>query len=497
MANNLIQIKRSLNTANPGALANGELAYTANGDVLYIGSNGQLKAIGGARNPGTLTANQALVANDSSAIDKVIVANLVPTFIYANGGLGSTNQLLASGGIGTNVFWYTPPDSVTGANTQIQFNDSGTLNATAGFTFDKTTNVVSIANTVTVGGGSANIAANSSGVYFNGTFSLNSTTYTGTAYFANSSTHVNGKTEGNLNVNNALTANDSTYLGGTLASYYIQNTDSRVLSGNLEFTGANNLFTVGLKVGANLVINTTTIYTGNTTSNLTVNSQLITVANTSKSANLTPDGLTVGSVTINSTSISAVDATLTGNLTVQGTLTTIDTVNLQVKDSMIKLADQQTTADALSIGLYGQYGNSSLTSYSGFFRDQSDSGFWKVFSSEVEPNGTVNTSDPSYQQGTLVAYLQSDGFVANSSGVEIIANSTFYVDFIANSMTLTTALNSNSGGTGQTTYTQGDMLYYNTGSALTKLGLGSDGYILQVNSSSVAPYWGSLDGGTF
>ena len=33
---NLIQIKRSLNTAVPTSLANGELAFTANGDVLYI-----------------------------------------------------------------------------------------------------------------------------------------------------------------------------------------------------------------------------------------------------------------------------------------------------------------------------------------------------------------------------------------------------------------------------------------------------------------------------
>ena len=497
MANNLIQIKRSLNTANPGSLANGELAYTANGDVLYIGSNGQLKAISGARNPGNLTANQALVANTTSGIDKVIVANLVPNYVYANGGLGTTNQLLASGGTGTNVFWYTPPDSVTGANTQVQFNDSGTLNATSGFTFNKTTNNVTITNTVIVGTGSANAQVNSSGLYFNGIFSLNSTAYTGTAYFANSSTHVNGKTEGNLNVNNALTANDSTYLGGTLAGAYIQNTDSRVLSGNLEFTGSNNFFTSGIKVGANLVVNTTTIYTGNTTSNLTVNSQIITIANTSKSANLTPNGLTVGSVTINSTSISAVDATLTGNLTVQGTLTTIDTVNLQVKDSMIKLADQQTTADALSIGIYGSYGNSSVISYSGLFRDQSDSGIWKFFHSDAEPSGTVNTNDPSYEWNTLQAYLKTGAFVANSTAVNITANSTVSSQITANGMTLTTALNSNSGGTGQTTYTQGDLLYYNTGSALTKLGLGTDGYVLQVNSSSVAPYWGGLDGGTF
>lgn len=499
MANNLIQIKRSLNTANPGSLANGELAYTANGDILFIGSNAQLVAIAGARNPGTLTANQALVANSSSAIDEIRVANLVPNKVYANGGFGSTNQLLASGGSGSNVFWYTPPDSVTGSNTQIQFNDSGFLNASAGFTFNKESNVVSVANTLSVGSGSANIAANSSGLYFNGTFSLNSTAYTGTSYLANSSTHVNGKTEGNLNVNNALTANDSTYLGGTLANRYVQNTDSRVLSGNLEFTGANNVFTAGLKVGANVVVNTSTIYTGNTTANLTVNSGIISVANATKMANLTPEGLSLASVTINSTAISAVDATFSGNLTVQGTLTTVDTVNLQVRDSMIKLADQQSNADALSIGIYGMYGNSSQNSYSGFFRDHTDAGIWKIFSSEAEPAGTVDTNDPSYKQGTLRAYLESTNFVANSTAFEVVATPTFAVTLTANSLTLSTPLVANSGGTGQNTYTQGDILYYNNTSPtqLTKLGLATDGFVLQVNSSSVAPYWGSLDGGTF
>lgn len=497
MANNLIQIKRSLNTANPGSLANGEMAYTANGDVLFIGSNGQLKAIGGVRNPGTLTANQSLVANSSGGIDKVIVANLVPTQIYANGGLGSTNQLLASGGPGSNAFWYTPPASVAGSNTQIQFNDSGSLNALSGFTFNKSTNVVSVANTLTVGGGTSNISANSSGVYFNGSLVLNATAYTGTAYTANSTTYVNGKAEINLNVNNALYANDSTYLGGTIAGRYVQNTDSRVLSGNLEFSASNNFFTSGFKVGANLSVNTTTLYTGNTTSNLTVNSQIISLANTTKSANLTPDGLSVGSVTINASAISAVDMTLTGNLTVQGTLSTIDTINLQVKDSIIKLADQQSTTDALSIGLYGLYGNSTVTSYSGVFRDQGDSGIWKFFNTRAEPSTTVNTNDPSYSQATVQAYLKAGALVANSTAVNITANSSVSSALVANSLSLTSALGTGSGGTGQNTYAQGDLLYYNTGTAMSKLGLGTDGYILQVNSSSVAPYWGSLDGGTF
>ena len=105
---NLIQIKRSLTTAVPGSLANGELAYTANGDVLYIGSNGGVVAIGGKRAPGTLTANQALVANATSGIDKVIVANLQPDYIYANGASGTTGQILTSNSTG-GVYWGASP----------------------------------------------------------------------------------------------------------------------------------------------------------------------------------------------------------------------------------------------------------------------------------------------------------------------------------------------------------------------------------------------------
>lgn len=109
MATNLIQIKRSLTTANATSLANGELAYTANGDVLWIGSNGGIKAIGGGRTPGTLTANQALVANSTSGIDKIITANAVVTTITANGSVGTAGQLLTSNG--TVAYWESPASS--------------------------------------------------------------------------------------------------------------------------------------------------------------------------------------------------------------------------------------------------------------------------------------------------------------------------------------------------------------------------------------------------
>lgn len=148
---NQIQIKRSATASSPGALANGELAFTSNGDVLYIGSpNGSIVAIGGFRNPGTLTANQALVANSTSGIDKIIVANLVPTQIYSNNGVGDAGQVLTSGGSG-NVYWTSPTAGVAGTNTQVQFNDSGSLAGDADFTFDKDTNTLSSANVVIAG----------------------------------------------------------------------------------------------------------------------------------------------------------------------------------------------------------------------------------------------------------------------------------------------------------------------------------------------------------
>lgn len=128
MATNLIQIKRSLTTANATSLANGELAYTANGDVLWIGSNGGIKAIGGNRTPGTLTANQALVANATSGIDRVITSNAIVTTLTANGTTGTAGQVLTSNG--TVSYWSSPASSsftITGDSGSDSFSTGQSL----------------------------------------------------------------------------------------------------------------------------------------------------------------------------------------------------------------------------------------------------------------------------------------------------------------------------------------------------------------------------------
>jgi hypothetical protein len=224
---NQIQIKRSTTTATPASLANGELAFTSNGDVLFIGANGVVEPIGGKRTPGTLTANQALVANSTSGIDKVIVANLVPTSLWANGAAGTNGQILTSNSSG-GVFWTAPAATTAGANTQVQFNDDGTLAGSAGFTFNKTSNNLTVGNTVIAQ--SANLSANIS----------SSNTTTGTL------TVVGGVgVTGRINTNDLAAGNDSVYSSLTGTTLTTTNVVATNISGNGSAITSVNATTVG------------------------------------------------------------------------------------------------------------------------------------------------------------------------------------------------------------------------------------------------------------
>lgn len=101
----------------------------------------------------------------------------------------------------------------------------GTINATSNGS-------VLTATTLTIGNSSVNAT-------------VNSTTFTGTA----------------------LTANNSTNLGGVAAASYVQNTDSRTLSGNINFSGANTNISGNLTIastGELIITNGAAIYANGT-----------------------------------------------------------------------------------------------------------------------------------------------------------------------------------------------------------------------------------------
>ena len=98
------------------------------------------------------------------------------------------------------------------------------------------------------------------------------------------------------------------------------------------------------------------------------------------------------------------NATITGNLTVNGTTITINSTTTSVEDSLLELANQNTSSDTIDIGFYGNYDDGlsdGASEYTGLFRDASDS-TWKLFDGlEVEPGTTVDTTGSGYAKAAL------------------------------------------------------------------------------------------------
>jgi hypothetical protein len=291
----IIQIKRSTTTAVPGALSQGELAYSSNGEVLYIGSpvgtdTANVVAIGGKRTPGTLTANQALVANSTSGIDKVIVANLVATQVYANGSVGNSGYILASGNTG-NVYWLDPATlatSASGSNTQVQFNSNGAFSGDADFTFDTSNNKLSVGGGVQIGNDSAFVVgSNSSVINSSGAF-ITGAVNTGILVVANTTSSSNTTTgaatvAGGLGVAGRI---NSAELAVGNTSVYTSVNGTIIQTGSVLATNTVNAAT--LSVGSWVVANDSGVFTSGIVnadiiqvgSKFKANTTQVTIANT-------------------------------------------------------------------------------------------------------------------------------------------------------------------------------------------------------------------------
>jgi hypothetical protein len=379
-----------------------------------------------------------------------------------------------------------------------------------------------------------------------------------------------------LNVNNALTSNNSSYLNsntvGDIVTLAVANTQSNnnTFTGNNEFQGAtltvngtstyissnvyitasnttvNSNFEVHgdqVELNANVYLNGANVYIyGNTTFDGAINSNFIPTSNSFSLGNTTnrwdkiwlngstielgnsaisdtANGITipnlqvtanaiianiVGTTTgissnlvISSSNIQATSAFLrvadvevSGNLVINGTLTTVNTNNLVVRDNIIKLATGNLT-DSLDSGFFVNY---NTTHFAGLARDHADSGIFKLFDTTTEPGTTVDFTT----LGTLQAYLKSGGLVSNATSVYVTANSSVNVSITANTLTLTTALAANSGGTGKSSYTTGDLLYASASDTIGVVavpGSAANGQVLQIVNN--LPAYGTLDGGTF
>ena len=197
------------------------LTNTAN-----IGAN--INVTGNSRVSGNSTVTGNLAVNGSSAINGnlSVVGNV--TFTGTNISLGPINRVKVSGGSlgflistdGTGNLSFTDPDSLAaqpaGADTQIQFNDNGTMFANAGFTFNRLSGNFSVPGNATI---SQTISGSRLSISSNGTFGTNLT--------------VNGL----LTVNQLTTLNNNLNVAGETSTAILRTTSNIISGQNITANG--------------------------------------------------------------------------------------------------------------------------------------------------------------------------------------------------------------------------------------------------------------------
>ena len=269
------------------------------------------------------------------------------------------------------------------------------------------------------------------------------------------------------------------------------------------YTGNTNLAVGTGGNQGNLVFFTAGTLAGNERMRITTSGN-VGINNTAPVDKLSVNGTTYlgGALTVTGNA-SMQNVNVSGNLVVSGTVVTVNTSTLQVNDNVIEIGFNNGTlsTDAIDAGIYTPSNTASTLQYSGIARIAASSAttlpWYKIFSTTTNPNSglTITSSTTGILQAYLYPYGLGGAFVANSSAVNITANGSVSSTLTVNSATLTTALAATSGGTGQNTYTTGDILYASSSSALSKLSVTSNGQVLQIVNN--LPAYNSLDGGTF
>jgi hypothetical protein len=187
------------------------------------------------------TGNVAIATTDTSLA--TFTVNGTATFtagIYANGGLGSNGYTLHSNG--SALYWDNPTAGAAGANTEITFNENGYANGNPNFTFDVTSNTLTVNGTINVASISANGSLGTAGQALHSDGA--------NLYWANSSAVAGSDTWVQYNFGGTTTGADANlafdYTTGTLTVSNTVRTAIFNLSGsNTTFTDAGNSVVIG------------------------------------------------------------------------------------------------------------------------------------------------------------------------------------------------------------------------------------------------------------
>lgn len=117
--------------------------------------------------------------------------------------------------------------------------------------------------------------------------------------------------------------------------------------------------------------------------------------------------------------------TVTGNLTVQGNTTFVDTEILTIEDSLIKLANNNTS-DAVDIGFYGQY-NDGSNKFAGLARTAGTNNFFlfKGLTNDPAGNTLATGSITAANAATLIGNVSAYQVTIGGQDIQVFATNAY------------------------------------------------------------------------
>jgi hypothetical protein len=381
MANTAQQQLRSRANNSPLSLRDGQLAFSFKSGKLFIGDD--------TGNPIYIGGN-TLVQLANTTYDIAISANTLASAAYA---------------AANNVFPQIQPAFRTANGAYAQANSANNLAQSA---FHRANAANDLA---TSGFGQANAATISAQAAFNRANLAGSLTFAVAAYDT-----------ANAGVNSAQSA----YTKANSANILAQSAHTRAnAANNLAQSGYDqaNAATNSAQSAYDRANNVLILQGVNTTQNTRIGSleNLMTGAYTAANvgANFVQNG---GTVSNNATF--AKDVNITGNLFVLGTSTTLQTNTVEVGDSLLVLANNNTVTDAIDIGFVGKYKDGN-NQYTGLFREPTlkEWIFFKGYTPTISSNNLIDGLHPSFQTANVISNyfkgnLISDIVVAKGLSLE-------------------------------------------------------------------------------
>jgi len=410
--------------SNIQVLANGNITFSSAGtaNVATITSTGM--NVAGYISGGNITANGNVSVNNyivtPANVDLIVAPDTQITRFNSNanpfsGGYSLGNSLarwdnvfsntanvtgnIAAGGLLTNNLYYAngqPWDlqEAAGANTEIQFNEGDNFSASANFTFNPSTNLLTVNGNAQFN--NANLGNLATANFVN--ISSNTTTNNLTVNLqldGNTANFTGNITTLNANLGNLLTANFANIASNITTSNLTVNL---ALAGNTaNFTG--NIIAANANLGNLATANFVNVSSNTTTNNLTVNLQLD--GNTANfSGNITSLNADLGNLaTANFVNVSS--NTTTNNLT----------VNLELSGNTANFSGNITTLNA-------NLGNLATAN----FVNVSSNTTTNNLTVNLELGGNTANFSGNVVTNNLSVNLELSGNTANFTGNVIAAN---------------------------------------------------------------------------